>query len=103
MAHLYDPGNEAFRKPMLSLKGKLDEFLAEQGVLKVMFSEGQVYLNDTRLKVDSSIFEWVNELVNFFTEREIDRPADLPLLSPWPTPMTAISLNFLRARRRINK
>ena len=71
MAHLYDAGNEAFRKPLQNLAGRMDEFMAAHGLLKVMFSEGQIYLNDTRLKVDSSSFEWAGELVEFFTERGV--------------------------------
>jgi len=36
-----------------------------------MFSEGQIYVNDTRLKVDSSSFEWAGELVEFFSGRGV--------------------------------
>ena len=71
MARLYGPTNVALQKPLQATKEKLDEFVATEGLLKMVFSEGQIYVNDTRLKVDASSFEWAAGLVDFFTERDM--------------------------------
>jgi len=71
MAHLYDPANEAFQKPMGGLKAKMDGFFAEFGEIKMMFAEGEIYLNDIRVKLDASSYEWISEMIKYFTDRQI--------------------------------
>ncbi len=71
MAGLYDASNAAFKKPMKSLKVRLDRYFGENMDMKVMFAEGQIYINDVRLKTDAAGFDWVEGLTDFFMKRDI--------------------------------
>lgn len=69
MSQLYDSSNQAYQKPLGNFIKKLKEFLSNFGELRAVFAEGQIYINDMRLKGDVGSYEWVSELINYFTER----------------------------------
>jgi len=97
MSSLYDPSNEAYKKPVMQLHSRIDTFFSMYGEIKMIFSEGQVYLNDTRLKLDSSSFEWVNETTEYFAQRDV---GGLRITSP-PAPKSLF--DFFSALRSTPK